>query len=279
MISAKIIEDSISGSKIRLTTMQICFHRFVLPEFNTHRMISKSFRSSRAVPVKTLLTEVRYSPALPVTWQVNQKGMQGGAEMDSETAAKCEAEWRKSANDAASSAEIQMGLGLHKSWANRVLEPYLYVHGVVTSVNYANLFALRCHPDAQPEFRVLAEAMRDALNESKPNRLKMGEWHLPYVTQEEREQMSITQATKLSVSRCARVSYRTHDGRLPNLEEDFALYDRLLGSVPLHASPAEHQATPDKRIGGGKWLKQKHHGNLAGWIQFRKTLWGEYVQE
>ncbi len=50
---------------------------------------------------------------------------------------------------------------------------------------------------------------------------------------------------KLSVARCARVSYLTHEGKPPNVDDDLKLYDRLVGSVPLHASPAEHQATPD----------------------------------
>ena len=51
---------------------------------------------------------------------------------------------------------------------------------------------------------------------------------------------------KISVARCARVSYTSFEtGRRSTLEEDLALYDRLVGAQPLHASPAEHQATPD----------------------------------
>jgi len=48
----------------------------------------------------------------------------------------------------------------------------------------------------------------------------------------------------------------------------------LLVDQPIHASPAEHQATPDQRRFNG-WDKPELHGNLAGWIQYRKTLTGE----
>ena len=54
--------------------------------------------------------------------------------------------------------------------------------------------------------------------------------------------MTVDDLIKVSVARCARVSYKTHDGTPTSVEADMALYERLLGSVPLHASPAEHQA-------------------------------------
>jgi hypothetical protein len=77
----------------------------------------------------------------------------------------------------------------------------------------------------------------------------------------------------------------THDGRPTSVDEDLALFERLLGSQPLHASPAEHQATPDEPLYGfsinepqiAGWENQYLHGNLNGWIQYRKTLEGEFV--
>jgi len=50
------------------------------------------------------------------------------------------------------------------------------------------------------------------------------------------------------------------------------LYDRLIGSAPIHASPAEHQAQSLSADKGGYRL-----GNLRGWLQYRKTLEGENV--
>ena len=67
----------------------------------------------------------------------------------------------------------------------------------------------------------------------------------------------------------------------------------LVGSTPLHASPAEHQATPDHYVvqargkttfiadGRPREYASAHlAGNLGpGWIQYRKTLPGEYVED
>jgi hypothetical protein len=70
------------------------------------------------------------------------------------------------------------------------------------------------------------------------------------------------------------------------MEDDLKLYRRLVASEPLHASPAEHQATPDTCHGdcapvGFKsqlwWDHPEEHGNFKGWRQFRKTLPGEAI--
>ena len=263
-ISATVVADSVSEAGIRLTTLQVTMHRFVLAEFNTHRVFSRNFRSSRAVPVKKLLEEVRESPAIPVEWLSNQKGMQGGEELVGDNRKYVETVWRAAARSAASYAELMAKAGLHKSWANRVIEPFLYVHGVVTATEWDNFFELRDHPDAQPEIRALARAMRTAIDNSMPRFLLTGKaWHTPYIndgiTLKDRGGLW-KDCIKCSVARCARVSYKTHDDRFPNLQEDLDLYDRLMCSAPEHASPAEHQATP-----GTGWMT----GNFRGWLQFR----------
>ncbi len=74
---------------------------------------------------------------------------------------------------------------------------------------------------------------------------------------------------KISVGRCARVSYLTHDGRR-DITEDIALHDRLVGQVPLHASPTEHVAQALGETWGSSWS-----GNFRGWLQYRKTLANE----
>lgn len=281
--SATVIADSI-GTKTapRLTTVQVTLHRYVLAELNTHRMFSRNFRSSRAVPVKKLLEEVRTNPAMPLHWGANQKGMQASKECDTfvevgQFKAQCsrEAAWQLAMHRAAEMAEAFSEAGYHKQIVNRLLEPFLWVHGVITSTNWSNFFALRCHPDAQPEMRALADAIFLAMVNSEPTRLQQGEWHLPYVLPGEDAESNgwhPNTPIALSVARCARVSYKTADGRTPDVAEDLALYDRLVGSVPLHASPAEHQATPATNAQHA----EKLGGNLGNlWVQFRKTLKGE----
>jgi thymidylate synthase ThyX len=125
-----------------------------------------------------------------------------------------------------------------------------------------------------PEIRELAQQIRLAMAGSTPNLLKHGEWHLPYVNEYPSIDVGESAGVRLSVARCARVSYLTQDGRKPDVHEDLALYDRLASQVPLHASPCEHQATPDEWKNGGP-RNPKLHGNLKGWIQYRKTLPGE----
>lgn len=57
-ITAEIVADSIGSDVPRLTTMQLRFPRFILAEFNTHRVFSRNARSSRAVPIETMLREI-----------------------------------------------------------------------------------------------------------------------------------------------------------------------------------------------------------------------------
>ncbi len=55
MYTCKILKDSISSLKIRITTFEITFPRIVLAEFNTHRVFSRNSASSRAIPVEKML--------------------------------------------------------------------------------------------------------------------------------------------------------------------------------------------------------------------------------
>lgn len=283
-IEARVIAHSVSAAGgPPLITMQVTMHRYVLAEFNTHRVMSRSFRSSRAVPVAKLIEEVRTAPAEPVVWLKNKPGMQATEPMTAEERDNARELWLDGARDAALLAEDLAEAGLHKQWANRCLEPYLYVHGVVTATEWANFFALRRHKDAQPEMKVLADLMWEAQQASTPTVREPGQWHLPYTTYADVNLLPSPPAgnkdhgawftncmIKLSVARCARVSYLTHDGRKPAIEDDLKLYERLVGSVPIHASPAEHQATPDDdRV----WPHE--HGNFSGWRQYRKMLPGE----
>lgn len=278
-ISARVISDSIAEHSPRLTTLQIVFPRFILAEFNTHRVFSRNFRSSRAVPVKKLIEEVRNIPYEPLVWLKNKPGMQGGEPMPPDEIERARNIWRQGARYAADIAEELAKCDLHKQWANRGLEPYLYVHGVVTSTEWSNFFALRCHPDAQPEMRELADAIFRAMANSEPQFLNPEQWHTPFAslpTGYPYHGAADGQPIKLSVARCARTSYMTHEGKEPNVADDLKLYDRLVGQIPLHASPCEHQATPDRPgVHKGEWLKPHLHGNLRGWCQGRKFLVGE----
>jgi hypothetical protein len=278
-ITAQIILDSVNLSGSRLTTMQLRYPRCIHSEFMTHRVMSRNASSSRAIPVLRLIEDVLNDPFVPLHWGKNQRGMQADEECDApivlaggfNRSCSREERWLKARDFAVDAAQDFAEAGYHKQIVNRLLEPFAHIQVVVTSTEWSNFFALRDHPDAEPHIRVLAQQMKKALNTSTPQELQWGQWHLPYVWDTERVKHDLDDSLKLSVARCARVSYMTHDGRKPDATEDFKLADRLLSSVPLHASPAEHQAQA-MTLGWHEeadWLR----GNFSrGWIQYRKTL-------
>ncbi|WP_421991734.1 FAD-dependent thymidylate synthase [Roseococcus sp.] len=305
-ISAMIIADSISPQGIRLTTFQLRYPRFIHAEFMTHRMFSRNASSSRAIPVKRLIQDIESDPAIPMHWGKNQSGMQAREEhdlpvhcYDHETDCNMhmppQEAWHNAMLKAIEFARAFDAAGYHKQIVNRLLEPFSHINVVCTSTNFSNFFTLRDHPDAQPEIQLLAQEMKKAMAGSEANHLLIpGCWHLPYYEdgywepygkQDDVEYdihgASLEEARSISVARCARVSYRTHDGRIAEHEEEVELCKRLLAQVPLHASPAEHQATPDTWISVhaegelGMWHHLKEHGNFDGWRQYRKMLAGE----
>jgi hypothetical protein len=297
-ISAQIIADSMSPAGKRLTTMQLRYPRFIHPEFMTHRVFGRNASSSRAIPVERMIADLRRDPAMPIYWGSNKPGMQAGVELTGLDLDLVKHQWLNAMEEMIARADIMVKAGLHKQIANRILEPWAHINVVVTATEWDNFFELRCHPDAQPEIQHLAVLMREEMRLNVPIELHPGDWHLPYIgasdwvnayhhlkinriTRDEpatREKQELL--VKVSVARCARVSYLTHDGRQTTIEEDLALYDRLVGSTPLHASPAEHQATPDEGIQHGSkttWIHEAEHGNLVGWRQYRKMLEQDHV--
>jgi hypothetical protein len=199
---------------------------------------------------------------------MNQPGMQASTEADAEVLLISKGYWDGAARDAADTAEKMNRLGLHKQVVNRILEPFQWMRTIVTATEWDNFFELRLHPDAQPEFQVLAGLIKDAMDGSAPVERdswigSYADWHLPYVTIEERTTQPVNYLPKISAARCARVSYLTHDGQDPDIDKDLTLFDRLVGSVPLHASPIEHQAYPAN-------LSDDRSGNFKGWVQYRQ---------
>ena len=282
MIAAKIIEDSISEAGDRLTTLQLLYPRFIHSELMTHRVFSRNASSSRAIPVKKMLEMIRNEPAMPIHWGQNQPGMQASAEIQHVFAAKDL--WLLAARNAADVAEEMMNLGLHKQVANRILEPFQHISVVLTATEFNNWRELRRHKDAQPEIQHLATEIDIQMDRSTPVELGYGEWHLPYVSIDERNDGyyhdKVDLLRKISAARCCRVSYLKHDGTAPSIADDLALCDRLVGARPIHASPFEHQATPAKKEEGFAQEGVSHidlhgnvwSGNFKGWIQSRKLI-------
>jgi hypothetical protein len=258
-------------------------HRFVLAEFNTHRVFSRNSASSRAIPLARQLSRVGEDPAFPVVWPSEQKGMQGGEEIEYPESGR--GVWRSASHAAQLHAGGLGEMHVHKSIANRLLEPFMWHTVVVSATAWENFFGQRCSPLAQPEIRVAAEAMRAAYNASQPRVVGANDWHTPYVdntdlaaiAEEVDENSILPTAVQVSAARCARVSYLTQAGKR-DFREDLVLYDRLVSADPMHASPLEHVCRPevgnvhtvDVDAGDGiGTLVLPRYGNLLGWHQHR----------
>ncbi|KQP62960.1 FAD-dependent thymidylate synthase [Nocardioides sp. Leaf285] len=268
-VYAKVIAHSVSPEGVEIVTFEKRHHRWVLSEDNTHATPAKNSASSRARPIAKVIDDIRAHPAVPVVWASEQKGMQGGEAVSAEAQAVARRKW-----DLHREATIKLGfelreLGVHKSITNRLLEPHSMHTSVWTGTAFENYFAQRCHPDAQPEIRVVAERMRSALADSTPTPVARGEFHLPYIDAEDRDRARHAAARKVatdpvaeavathgieqtlarvSAARVARTSYMTQDG-VRALDVDLGLYarladERLDSGQPPHWSPLEQIAIP-----------------------------------
>jgi hypothetical protein len=299
MYECEILADSIGPTGKRLTTVCVTYPRFVHAELMTHRMFSRNSASSRAIPNEKLRQRVIDDPAMPVFWGKNQAGMAAAEELfdlgdpkqrlrdgnvlvppahnnvDGEaqlmsyemacprTAAQ--EMWLAARDMMLDFSERLARVGLHKQLCNRLIEPWMGITVIVSSTEWENFFRLRCHPAAQPEIRVAAEMIRDAMEKSEPISIGANGWHLPLVRAQDVDFK--TELFKLSVARCARVSYLTHDGRR-DPQADLDLYEKLATSG--HWSPFEHaaQALPEaERI-----------GNFIGWKQHRADVDPNFIR-
>lgn len=276
-------------------------HNFVANGIVVHNCFSRNAMSSRAVPVSKMIEQVRNNPAKPIHWGANQAGMQAEEEcknlIDLGAAGvefTANEVWCQLAKTVSNYTEAMSEAGYHKQVVNRLLEPFQMMKTVLTATEFDNFFWLRCHSDAQPEIKELADCMYKAYQEAESEVLKVGEWHTPYVehfrasdgdAQAEYHvdnlSVSIEDALKVSSSCCAQVSYRLLDN---SLDKALDIYSRLVDSVPVHASPFEHQANPMSQTEPKDQFDGDHgtthvdsegfawSGNLKGWVQYRQLI-------
>lgn len=280
--TVSVVADSLNPDGKRLTTLQLRYPRILHAEFMTHRVFSRNASSSRAIPVSRMNKGVREDPATPIHWGANQKGMQAGADIDegvvippylrktlhhwnalehglepgSDAALALEAvsteedgsvvvsarvAWKFSTCLMAGMSDAYDQAGYHKQVANRLTEFAQWMSVVLTTTEYQNFLDLRDHHMAYPEIQDLAKSVKSALALSTPKPLAWGHYHLPY-SMEDDERLTLYGRLMCSTARCARVSYDRHDGEANSHTADFELYQRLVGEVPQHYSPAEHPA-------------------------------------
>lgn len=268
MFQARCVLDSIAPSGRRLTTMLWTYPRFIHAEILTHRDRARNSASSRAIPWPKMMAAINDDPVIPIRFGSEQKGMQTGCEIDDP--AEAQRTWLSARDNTVYCAQKLAAMGVHKSICNRLTEPFMWITVVMTATEWNNLWRLRCHPDAEIHFQKIAGMAREAYEASIPERKAIGEWHLPFVSNHPDAEAlfascDIEQVKKISVARCARVSYLTQDG-IRDPKKDIELFDRLVqGSGFGHFSPHEHVAQPTDD-------PNERSGPFVGWRQFRKEF-------
>lgn len=329
-IFAKSVLASSTALSPTLHSIHMRLPRFILAELNTHRIKSKNSRSSRAVPIPTMLKEVIENPVIPIHWGLAQKGMQAyeqnnrpikieqmdefGNEFTVEISN--ESAWLHARDAAVEWATKFYEAGYHKQVVNRLLEPFMHVDSLVSSTTWANFTWLRDHHAAEPHIQELARCVIKVLEETVPVVKDPGHWHLPYIQDGDYGQVvehlrdgsrayilpevAIEALKQVSAARCARISYKPFDGNA-TIAAELERFKSLIESDRVHASPVEHQATPDQKSlfrkqvlrnpdmakypddewetvsEGYDYNNPQLHGNFQGWIQFRKTIPNEAV--
>jgi len=262
---------------------------------NDDENLSRNSASSRAIPVEKMIKMVMENPFIPERFPLKGKGMQPveWIEQDNPEYNRHKNYWIYNRDFTVKSVEVALNdFGWHKQIANRLLEPFMWHTVIATATEWDNFFKLRTNEQAQYELRRIADLMYEAYHNSGQSvyngnqcdrvhahqqKLKVGEWHCPLVFEEDLEPICelatgydfpdnavIQLKKKISVARCARVSYLTHDGKR-DIKKDLELFERLRTSG--HWSPFEHVATPHPM--------ETWHGNFRGWLQYRKIFNGE----
>ena len=153
---------------------------------------------------------------------------------------------------------------------------------------------------AEIHIQALAEAMWDAQNESNPQQLKAGEWHIPFgdrinndggkfikylesiwKNKQAPTNGNMNERIKIATARCARLSYMTFDREI-DYEKDVKLHDQLLESK--HASAFEHCCkvlNEEEYINLGKIIPHSEKSytfekgwvdNIRGFMSYRRIL-------
>lgn len=305
-------------------TIRMRYPRIIHGEVMTHRVFNRNAGSSRAQPASVTIQNVLTDPFVPWHMGKNQSGMQSFADNNSavwiqdalmplagyayghpedwlgtieeKTGVSSEDAWQIAAQRAAQITKAFADAGYHKQVFNRLIEPFSWIDVLITATEWDNFLWLRNHEMAEPHLQDLAALTAKALKEHEDNitLLKHGEWHTPYITDEERDTThGDAGLLMLSAARCCRISYKPFGVDQIDIGKDLQRFHQLTGGDRIHASPLEHQCSADKRVGTNHvtthffgepnpvsealpiWAKGHLHGNLDGYVQFRKIFRGE----
>lgn len=257
-ISAKVILDALPKKGARLTTIEVVMPKFLIAQLNTHRALVKNSASSRAMPVTFVITSIVENYVTPMDFGMpaNSRGMVAKSSLTGWRKHASRLLWNTGMYVNIAIAYLQSKVGLHKAWANRPLEAYMYTKVLITATDWENFFKLRVHKDAQDAMEITALAIKTALHNHIPTIVEDNQYYLPYVgilynpTPEE---------INLSVSCCAQITYNRELDTSP--DKAASVVAKLLGDTP-HWSPFEHLAV----------LNHNPKGSYRSWQSYRHII-------
>lgn len=239
-----------------LFTLELRYPRFIHAQLMTHRMFARNSASNRARSIAKpgAPPMVFYQPPA----RLRRSGMSVTMSCTPEQVELYDRMWQDVAMAVYDKAAAMERLGYAKEIVNRIIEPFQFIEVVMTGTYkwWQHFLALRNHPEAQYEIRVLASKIAPLIDLDCCERRR---YHIPYVDDTEFWALRTYILDRLwdtndlvkpadaalflvSAARCARVSYTPFDERRPNVGKDAQLAARLLAADPPHMSPFEHAA-------------------------------------
>lgn len=251
-MKVEILLDSLNPyTDIRLTTFYLVYPQNSHQHMLTHRMFSRNAMSLRAIST-TRVSDFKLSYP---TWTLEKKGMQGDlADKATSEAANQLLEEMYAANLYYAKAFTE--LGIHHQNINDYLRPYTDIHVILSATDLDNFFKLRLAKGTKPDTRILAEKMRNALEESTPIYKYV---HIPLAGTFDNDGLSEYDINLICAARLARYSYMQWSD---DITKDITLARKLI--TDQHASPFEHIAYASE--------EQKYFANFNSWVQWRKIL-------
>ena len=263
MIKAEIVAHSKTPQGHELISYVLDYPLIIHAEVMTHRMFSRNAASARAIPYIKYRDSVEQNLFVPLAWQKAHSGMQGTEYLSEQDQIDCNKAWEDAFYEAKESADyLVLRKKATKQLANRLLHPFAYMRLLVTTgVNEGlkNFFELRNHEDAEIHIQALAKEMEQKYVLSQPEPLKEGGWHVPFKKEVSKSLMTLLtpeelaavmetstlseelghKFVKIATGMAARTSYTLFPEE-KDAEVYLRIHDKMIDSVPFHASPFEH---------------------------------------
>lgn len=251
LIRAEVVLDSLCYT--RLTTLRITYPRSIHDQVLMYRSWSRTCKNTRGEPIEDMIQRVCESPYIPDRFPRNGQGMVPSSYLEGKEADDARHAWMTALNSALYSAHHLQYRGIHKELVNDLLSPFAMIETLVTSTEWRNFVKMSKESGAgQDAIRILAEKIETCLDDSEPSLLWDNQWHLPYISEDEKQSRT-DDVRKLSYARCCTMDCT---------DEDVSRFDRFTNTQYPYLAPAEHIARP--MVGT--------HSNFNGWISLRKFI-------